>query len=79
SLTPDPVTKEFILTRLHPYSTTQEIREKTGWDLIVSDNLEESLPPTDEELTVLRTELDAEGEFTGWGKPAREPVSTRGR
>ena len=79
SLTPDPVTKEFVLTRLHPYSTIQEIREKTGWDLRISESLEESLPPTDEELRVLRTELDIEGEFTGWGKPAPEPVSPRER
>jgi len=66
TLTPDPNTKEFILTKLHPCSTMQEVRENTGWDLKVSDNLEESLPPTPFELEVLRKELDTTGEFTGW-------------
>jgi glutaconate CoA-transferase, subunit B len=74
SLTPDPVTKEFVLTRLHPYSTVKEVRENTGWDLRVSDRLEESLPPTDGELRVLREELDVEGEFTGWRKPLLQAV-----
>ncbi len=75
TLTPDPVTKEFILTRLHPYSTVSEVRNNTGWDLKVSDQLEESLPPTDEELNVLRNELDVDGEFTGWRRPVSETGS----
>jgi glutaconate CoA-transferase subunit B len=66
TLTPDPVAKEFILAKLHPYSTVEEVRENTDWDLKVSDKLEESLPPTALELEVLRKELDTDGEFTGW-------------
>lgn len=68
TLTPDPATKEFVLTRLHPYSTIKDIIANTGWELKISDLLEESLPPTDEELRVLRDELDVDGEFTGWKK-----------
>jgi len=69
TLIPDPTTKEFVLARLHPYSTVEEVRENTAWDLIVSGKLEESPPPTAFELDVLREELDTEGEFTGWQKP----------
>ena len=69
TLTPDPATKEFVLARLHPYSTVEEARDNTGWDLKVSDRLEESFPPTSQELEVLRKELDVEGEFTGWRGP----------
>jgi len=69
TLTPDPMTKEFILAKLHPYSTVEEVRENTAWNLMVSGKLEESPPPTACELEVLRNELDTEGEFTGWQKP----------
>jgi glutaconate CoA-transferase, subunit B len=77
SLTPDPTTREFILSRVHPYSTIADIRNNTGWDLKVSDRVEESLPPTDKELDVLRNELDVEGEFTGWRKPIPETSTPR--
>ncbi len=66
TLTPDPVSKEFTLNRIHPYSTVEEVQKKTGWDLQVSTNLLESPPPTSQELDVLRNQLDVEGEFTGW-------------
>ena len=68
TLTPDQSTKEFKLTRLHGYSTVEEVRGKTGWDLKLSERVEESLPPTARELDVLRKELDVQGEFTGWKK-----------
>ncbi len=66
TLTPDPTSKEFLLTKLHPYSTVEEVRRRTGWNLQVSKNPVESLPPTSQELDVLRNQLDVDGEFTGW-------------
>lgn len=66
TLKPDPSSREFVLTRLHPYSTVEEVRERTGWDLKVSGDLEESALPSTEELDVLRRELDVDGGFTGW-------------
>jgi len=68
TLTPDPETKEFMLARLHPYATIDEVRGKTGWNLRISNMPEESPLPTSRELEVLRKELDVEGEFTGWNK-----------
>ncbi len=74
TLKPDPISREFVLSRLHPYSTVAEVREHTGWDLKVSKDLEESASPSAVELDVLRKELDVEGEFTGWKTlPGKEP------
>jgi glutaconate CoA-transferase subunit B len=66
TLTPHPSTREFLLTRVHPYSTVEEVQRNTGWELKVADEVGESWPPTARELEVLRSELDPEGEFTGW-------------
>ena len=53
-LTPDPETKELTLTGLHPGATVEQAKEATGWDLKVADQLAETAPPTDRELSVLR-------------------------
>jgi glutaconate CoA-transferase subunit B len=53
-LEPDPRTKELTLAAVHPGVTTDEVRAETGWELRVRDDLYETEPPTDEELTVLR-------------------------
>jgi glutaconate CoA-transferase, subunit B len=57
-LRPDPETRELTLTRVHPGVTADHAREQTGWDLKVADDLGETEPPSDEELSVLR-ELQA--------------------
>lgn len=69
TLTPDPITREFVLTRVHPFSTVKEIQKSTGWDLKIADKVDASPAPTAKELEVLRSELDPEGEFTGWKVP----------
>jgi glutaconate CoA-transferase subunit B len=53
-LRPDPETRELTLTQVHPGVSVQEAREKTGWPLQVSEDVEETEPPTDEELSELR-------------------------
>ena len=53
-LRPDPETKEFVLTALHPGATVEEAREATGWDLKVAGEVDSTEPPSDEELRVLR-------------------------
>jgi glutaconate CoA-transferase subunit B len=42
----------------HPGVTIEELRERTGFELIVDDALTESVPPTAEELRVLREVVD---------------------
>lgn len=53
-LRPDPVSKELVLTSLHPGGDVDLVRERTGWDLAVADDLEMTRMPTERELGVLR-------------------------
>ena len=53
-LRPDPETREFTLVSLHPGATVEQAREATGWDLKVAKRLDETEPPTGEELEILR-------------------------
>jgi glutaconate CoA-transferase subunit B len=46
--------RELVLTRVHPGVTVDGVRAETGWDLRVADDLEETDPPSEEELRVLR-------------------------
>lgn len=53
-LRPDPASCELTMTSLHPGVTIEHARAATGWRLALSDDLTETEPPTDKELTVLR-------------------------
>ena len=53
-LEPDPETRELVLTHVHPGITAEQVREATGWDLQVADDLKTTEPPTDAELHALR-------------------------
>jgi glutaconate CoA-transferase, subunit B len=57
-LEPDPDTKELVLTQIHPGVGIDQVREQTGWELKVADDLKTTEPPTDEELSALRELLD---------------------
>ena len=49
---------ELVLEALHPGVALEQVREATGWDLAVADDLRTTEPPTREELARLR-ELNA--------------------
>jgi glutaconate CoA-transferase subunit B len=51
---PDPVTKEFMLSEYHPYTTIDEIRANTNWDLKVSPDVRMTPEPSEKELENLR-------------------------
>ncbi|MCL2026542.1 MAG: hypothetical protein FWG92_07040 [Leptospirales bacterium] len=51
---PDPITKEFMLAEYHPYTTIDEVKANTGWDLKVSPNVKMTPVPTALELENLR-------------------------
>jgi glutaconate CoA-transferase, subunit B len=51
---PDPDTCELTLTRLHPGSSVEQVREATGWALAIAPELRVTPPPSPHELTVLR-------------------------
>jgi glutaconate CoA-transferase subunit B len=59
-LEPDPQTCELTMTHLHEGVSVEQAREATGWELKVSDRLETTPPPTDEELSTLRDLLDTQ-------------------
>jgi glutaconate CoA-transferase, subunit B len=54
-LEPDPETKLLVLTALHPGVTVEQVRAETGWTIEVADDLGETTPPTERELTTLRS------------------------
>lgn len=51
---PDAETKEFTVTSLHPGVTRAEVQETCAWPVKFGDAVEETPPPTTEELTTLR-------------------------
>src|SRR5215207_1505466 len=53
-LRPDPQTKEFTLTALHPGATVEQAKEATGWDLKVAQKVTTTDPPAEKELEILR-------------------------
>jgi glutaconate CoA-transferase subunit B len=52
---------ELVLTALHPGKTAQEAIENTGWMLKVAGNLRITEPLSEQELLILREELDPTG------------------
>jgi glutaconate CoA-transferase subunit B len=74
-LRPDPETRELTLTQVHPGVSVERAREQTGWQLQVSDDLEETEPPSEEELRELRR-LRATLEAPAYtrGRPSGRPV-----
>lgn len=59
----DPTDKEMYLAMIHPGVTVQQIKDNTGWDLRIAENLTTTPAPTAEELRVVRG-LDPTEVFT---------------
>ena len=59
-LEPDE-TGEMILTALHPGKTIDEAKANTGWDLKVAEQVRTTEIVTENELRILREELDPTG------------------
>jgi len=51
---PDPETKEFTVTSLHPGVTREQVQETVGWTVRFADDLAVTPEPTAHELEVLR-------------------------
>jgi len=52
--TPDPETREFTVSTLHPGVTREQVQESCGWPIRYAADVGETPPPTHEELSVLR-------------------------
>ena len=50
----DPETKEAYLDALHPNVTIEQVKENTGWDLKVADEVKQIEPPTIKEIEACR-------------------------
>jgi glutaconate CoA-transferase subunit B len=57
----DPQVGEMVLESLHPSVKLAEVREEVGWDLQMALDVSETEPPTEDELRLLREELDPQG------------------
>jgi glutaconate CoA-transferase subunit B len=53
-LEPHPVSRELMLTRIHPGVTVDEVKAATGWPLLVSDSLQQTELPSAHYLQVMR-------------------------
>ena len=53
-LKPHPEHRELTLVAVHPGVTVDQVKAQTGWPLRIASNLEETEPPSDHELVVLR-------------------------
>jgi len=59
----DEKTRRMRLETLHPGVTVEEVKERTGFEMLFPDKIRYTEPPTAEELRILR-ELDPEQRYT---------------
>jgi glutaconate CoA-transferase subunit B len=57
----DEATCRMKLLALNPGVTVQQVRDNTGFELLVADHVEQNPPPSVEELRVLREQVDPDG------------------
>jgi glutaconate CoA-transferase subunit B len=60
----DERTGEMTLRTTHPGVTIERVRENMGWEPTIADDLGETTSPRDEELRLIRQELDPGGAYT---------------
>ncbi|MDQ2906633.1 MAG: CoA-transferase [Chloroflexota bacterium] len=60
----DPENGEALLKSYHPGTTIEHVREQTDWPLRLAPDCAETVPPSADELQVIR-EYDAQGVWTG--------------
>jgi glutaconate CoA-transferase subunit B len=48
---------------LHPGATLDEVRASIGWEIRIPQNVPTTPTPTDEELRLIREELDPTGAY----------------
>ena len=55
---------EMRLDSLHPGATLEQVRATMGWEVKVAVDVATTPPPSDEELRLIRVELDPDGMYT---------------
>jgi glutaconate CoA-transferase subunit B len=61
----DPQTKVMAVESIHPGVTIDEIKDNTGFDLVIPEKISRTLAPSPQELHVLRVEVDPSGMVIG--------------
>jgi len=61
----DPSSKRMKVESLHPGASKQDVIDNTGFEMLFAESIPITLEPTDEELHVLREEVDPEGIILG--------------
>jgi len=66
---------EMVLKSIHSGCgiTLDKVREETGWDIKIAADLKATLPPTGEELRVLREVVDPTKRWSGGKRAAINP------
>lgn len=64
-LEPHPESREFVLTKVHAGVSPEDVVKATGWPLQVAEVVDSTLPPSAEELAVLRSLAPSEGSGIG--------------
>ncbi|MCK4792428.1 MAG: hypothetical protein KAV87_52345 [Desulfobacteraceae bacterium] len=59
----DKTTRRMQLQALHPGASVEEVKERTGFEMLIPEDLSYTDPPTEEELRILR-ELDPDQRYT---------------
>jgi glutaconate CoA-transferase subunit B len=57
----DEQSRRMKLLSLNPGVTVEQVVENTGFELLMADEITQNDPPTEEELRILRTEVDPDG------------------
>lgn len=57
-------TKEMVLGSLHPGATVEHVRTMVGWDLKVAEDMKTTEPPSEQELRIIREDLDPLGLYS---------------
>jgi len=65
TLAVNPASGELELESRYPGTTLDDIQSRVGWDLVVRESLKVVMPPTAEELRLLREVVDPQRRFLG--------------
>jgi len=57
----DDETKRMKLLSVNPDVTVQDVIDNTGFELLIADEVSQNEPPTNEELRILRKQIDPDG------------------
>jgi glutaconate CoA-transferase subunit B len=55
---------EMYVESLHPNVSREDVVDATGWDVKFAAELEKTEPPTDDEIALIRNDLDPDGVYT---------------